>query len=57
MQVGYGRHELVEAARAQMDALPYYNSFFSSTTPPLIELSERLAETSRRVVELESGRG
>ena len=44
MQVGYGRRELVEAARAQMEALPYYNSFFSSTTPPLIELSERLAE-------------
>ena len=44
MQLGYGRAELVEAARAQLETLPYYNSFFSSTTPPLIELSERLAE-------------
>jgi len=31
--LGYGRHELVEAARRQMDELPYYNSFFQCTTP------------------------
>jgi putrescine aminotransferase len=44
MQLGYGRPELVEAARAQLERLSYYNTFFSSTTPPLIELSERLAD-------------
>ncbi|MBW2281522.1 MAG: aminotransferase class III-fold pyridoxal phosphate-dependent enzyme [Deltaproteobacteria bacterium] len=44
MQLGYGRTELAEAARAQLETLPYYNSFFGSTTPPLIELSERLAD-------------
>jgi len=42
--LGYGRHELVEAARRQMDELPYYNSFFQCTTPVAIELAAKLAE-------------
>jgi putrescine aminotransferase len=43
VNVGYGRAELVEAARAQMATLPYYNTFFQSTTPPAAELAARLA--------------
>ena len=34
--LGYGRRELVEAAERQLRALPYYCSFFHTTTPPAI---------------------
>jgi putrescine---pyruvate transaminase len=40
--VGYGRAELVEAAARQMSTLSYYNMFFHTTHPAVIELSERL---------------
>ena len=43
VNVGYGRKELAEAAFAQMQELPYYNSFFKSAHPPAIELARRLA--------------
>jgi len=46
VNVGYGRQELVDAASRQMQELPYYNSFFQSAHPPVIELSELLAEIS-----------
>ena len=36
--LGYGRKELSDAAYKQMLELPYYNSFFQSSTPPAIEL-------------------
>ncbi|MDD2876202.1 MAG: aspartate aminotransferase family protein [Acidiphilium sp.] len=39
---GYGRHELVEAASRQMQSLPYYNTFFKTSTRPVIALAERL---------------
>ncbi len=42
--LGYGRRELVEAAERQLRALPYYCSFFHTTTPPAIELSRLLGE-------------
>ena len=43
VQVGYGRSEIADATRRQMDVLPYYNSFFKTTTPPTVELAETLA--------------
>jgi putrescine aminotransferase len=43
VQVGYGQQDIVEAASRQMAALPYYNSFFKTTTPPTVELAETLA--------------
>lgn len=42
--VGYGRRELADAARAQMLELPFYNTFFRTSHPPVIELSRKLAE-------------
>jgi putrescine---pyruvate transaminase len=42
--VGYGRKELVEAATRQMSELSYYNMFFHTTHPAVVELSERLFE-------------
>jgi putrescine aminotransferase len=41
---GYSRPELVEAAAAQMTKLPYYNTFFKTTTQPVVALSQRLAK-------------
>jgi putrescine---pyruvate transaminase len=43
VNVGYGRAELVEAARRQMATLPFYNTFFQCATAPAIELAARLA--------------
>ena len=44
VNVGYGRKELADAAYRQMQELPYYNTFFKTTHPPVIELSALLAE-------------
>ncbi|MGB7286077.1 MAG: aspartate aminotransferase family protein [Salaquimonas sp.] len=44
VNVGHGRQEIVEAVRAQMSELSYYNTFFKTTHEPVIELSEMLAE-------------
>ncbi|MCB6182132.1 aspartate aminotransferase family protein [Leeia sp. TBRC 13508] len=46
VNVGYGRKELAEVAYKQMLELPYYNTFFKTTHPPVIELSNLLAEVS-----------
>ena len=40
---GYGREEIVEAAAAQMRTLPFYNTFFKTSTRPVIALADRLA--------------
>lgn len=44
VNVGYGRRELADVAYRQMLELPYYNTFFKTTHPPVIELSALLAE-------------
>jgi putrescine aminotransferase len=44
--LGYGRRELIDAARAQLETLPYYNSFFQCSTPVAIELATLLAEVT-----------
>lgn len=44
VDVGYGRKELIDAAARQLEALPYYNTFFQSTTPPTVELDPALAQ-------------
>ncbi|CAG9224607.1 Putrescine--pyruvate aminotransferase [Paraburkholderia tropica] len=46
VNVGYGRKELADAAYEQMQQLPFYNTFFKTTHPPVIELSALLAEVS-----------
>ena len=43
VNVGYGRREIIEAVQAQMSRLPYYCSFFNTSTEPAIRLAERLA--------------
>ena len=47
VNAGYGRQELVDAAAAQMQELPYYNNFFQCAHPPSIELASMLKEVSQ----------
>ncbi|NOT69726.1 MAG: aspartate aminotransferase family protein [Hyphomicrobium sp.] len=42
--VGYGREEIAKAAYDQMLELPFYNTFFRTTHPPVVELSRKIAE-------------
>lgn len=44
VNIGYGRHELAEAAARQMKQLPYYNTFFGTSHVPVVALSAKLAE-------------
>lgn len=44
VNIGYGRKEMVDAAARQMQQLPFYNTFFQTSHPPVIALSTRLAE-------------
>ncbi|MBI1290178.1 aminotransferase class III-fold pyridoxal phosphate-dependent enzyme [bacterium] len=44
VNVGHGRNEIVEAVRAQMSELAYYNTFFKTTHEPVIRLSQMVAE-------------
>ena len=42
--IGFGRPELAEAARRQIEELSYYNTFFQTTHVPAIALAARIAE-------------
>ncbi len=46
VNIGYGRAELAEVAKLQMEQLPYYNSFFQCAQLPAVELAEALAEVT-----------
>jgi PLP-dependent transaminase len=49
--IGHGRGELAEAARAQMETLEYYASFWDFTNPPAAELAARLAALAPEGIE------
>ncbi len=44
VQVGHGRQEIADAVHRQMSELSYYNTFFKTSHPPAIALSQKLAE-------------
>ena len=44
VNVGHGRQELAEVARAQMATVAFVPTFFGLVSPPTIELAARLAE-------------
>ena len=44
VNVGYGRKELADVAYRQMQELPYYNTFFMTSHPPVIALADKLAD-------------
>ena len=43
VNIGYGRKELAEVAHRQMLDLPYYNTFFNTTTVPATELAAKIS--------------
>jgi len=43
VNVGYGRQELIDAAQKQMDDIPYYNTFFGTTTAVTTKLAQKIA--------------
>ncbi|MDE2120742.1 MAG: aminotransferase class III-fold pyridoxal phosphate-dependent enzyme [Betaproteobacteria bacterium] len=59
VNLGYGRADLVQAAQAQMTRLPFYNTFFQTTTQPAAELAAELSAVApagmRRVFFTEGG--
>ncbi len=46
VNVGYGRQDIVDAVARQMQELPFYNTFFNTSHPPVIELGRLLAEVT-----------
>ena len=44
VNIGYGRPELGNVAKRQMDELSYYNTFFQTTHVPAIALAAKIAE-------------
>lgn len=46
VNMGYGQSSLINAATKQLHELPFYNTFFQTSTPPAIELAEKLASVS-----------
>lgn len=46
VNVGYGRQSISQVAYAQMQQLPFYNSFFNTTNIPATELAQTLVEIS-----------
>jgi putrescine---pyruvate transaminase len=43
VNIGYGRKDLAEVAFRQMQDLPYYNTFFKTTTVPATMLAEKIS--------------
>ena len=46
VSLGYGRKDLADVAAKQMNALPYYNTFFQTTTMPATALATLLSEVT-----------
>lgn len=46
VNVGYGRTSICDAVYAQMQQLPFYNSFFQTTNVPAVQLAAVLVEIS-----------
>ena len=46
VNMGYGQQSIIDAATEQLKVLPFYNSFFNTTTPPSVELASLLAQVA-----------
>ena len=46
VNIGYGRTSMADAVYKQMQALPFYNSFFNTTNLPAVQLAALLVEVS-----------
>ncbi|MGZ2502366.1 aspartate aminotransferase family protein [Rhizobium leguminosarum] len=43
VNIGYGRREITDAVARQMNELPYYNTFFGTTSTPATLLAQKVA--------------
>lgn len=48
VNIGHGRKEIAEAVQKQMAEISYYNTFFKTTHPPVIELAALLGSLNPR---------
>lgn len=46
VNIGYGRKKLGEVAKKQMNELAYYNTFFKTTHPAVVKLSQTLSKVT-----------
>lgn len=46
VSVGHGRKDIADAVARQLEELTFYNTFFNTTHPPVVELSRLLAEVT-----------
>ena len=46
VNAGYGNQDIIDAVDKQIRELPYYNSFFQTSSPPQIELGRLLSEVT-----------
>ncbi|MCS5592147.1 MAG: aspartate aminotransferase family protein [Gammaproteobacteria bacterium] len=46
VNMGYGNQSVVNAVAEQMQELTYYNTFFGTSHPPVVKLSEMIAEVT-----------
>jgi len=46
VNIGYGRTSMADAVYKQMQALPFYNSFFNTTNVPAVQLAALLVDIS-----------
>lgn len=44
VNIGYGRKEMADVAFRQMNELPYYNTFFGTTTAPATLLAQKIVQ-------------
>ena len=51
VNVGHGRHEIADAARAQMDTLATYQTFGGFANKPVLELADRLAVSAEPIID------
>ncbi len=49
--LGYGQQEIVEAAKQQMQKLPYNSSFWGHCSQPLIDCGRMLAELTPKALD------
>jgi adenosylmethionine-8-amino-7-oxononanoate aminotransferase len=51
VNVGHGRHEIADAARAQMDTLATYQTFGGFANKPVLELADRLSASAAPIID------
>ncbi|MBB4522695.1 UNVERIFIED_ORG: adenosylmethionine-8-amino-7-oxononanoate aminotransferase [Rhizobium sophorae] len=54
VNIGYGRREITDAVARQMNELPYYNTFFGTTSTPTTLLAQKVTSHAASVSTMSS---